>query len=72
MDRKTNKNKRKKKHNIRDFEVEQDDNFSFIAGYTSGGFLYGNPWEETDDELDGVEDTNTLLYIMIVVRNNAR
>lgn len=38
-----NNNKRRKKHNIRDFEVEQEDNFSFIAGYTSGGFPYGNP-----------------------------
>ena len=50
MDRKTNKNKRRKKRNIDDFEIEQDENFSFIAGYTSGGFPYGNPWEETEDE----------------------
>lgn len=41
MDRKTNKNKRRKKRNIDDFEIEQDGNFSFIAGYTSGGFPYG-------------------------------
>jgi len=25
-----------------------DDNFSFIAGYTSGGFAYGVAWEEED------------------------
>ena len=50
MDRKTNKNKRRKKRNIDDFQIEQDENFSFIAGYTSGGFPYGNPWEETEDE----------------------
>lgn len=56
MDRKTNKNKRRKKRNIDDFEIEQDGNFSFIAGYTSGGFPYGNPWEETDDEQNEVED----------------
>ena len=35
-----------KKHNNYDFEIEQDENFSLIAGYTSGGFPYGNPWEE--------------------------
>lgn len=56
MDRKANKNKRRKKRNIDDFEIEQDENFSFIAGYTSGGFPYGNPWEETDDEQNEVED----------------
>ena len=56
MDRKANKNKLRKKRNIDDFEIEQDENFSFIAGYTSGGFPYGNPWEETDDEQNEVED----------------
>ena len=56
MDRKANKNKRRKKRNIDDFEIEQDENFSFIAGYTSGGFPYGNPWEETDNEQNEVED----------------
>lgn len=56
MDRKTNKNKRRKKRNIDDFQIEKDENFSFIAGYTSGGYPYGNPWEETDDEQNEVED----------------
>ena len=56
MDRKTNKSKRRKKSNIDDFQIEQDENFSFIAGYTSGGFPYGNPWEETDDDQNEVED----------------
>ena len=56
MDRKTNKNKRRKKCNIYDFQIEQDENFSFIAGYTSGGFPYGNPWEETDNDQNEVED----------------
>ena len=56
MDRKTNKNKRRKKRNIDDFQIEQDESFSFIAGYTSGGFPYGNPWEETDNEQNEVED----------------
>ena len=59
MDRKTNKNKRRKKRNIDDFEIEQDENFSFIAGYTSGGFPYGNPWEETDNEQNEAEDVFT-------------
>ena len=56
MDRKTNKNKRRKKRNIDDFQIEQDENFSFIAGYTSGGFPYGNPWEEKDNDQNEVED----------------
>lgn len=56
MDKKINKNKRRKKSNIYDFEIEQDENFSFIAGYTSGGFPYGNSWEETDDEQNEEED----------------
>ena len=30
----------------------QDENFSLIAGYTAGGFLYGTPWEESDMELE--------------------
>ena len=51
-----NNNKRRKKHNNCNFEIEQDENFSFIAGYTSGGFSYGNPWEETDDEQNDEED----------------
>ena len=42
--------------NIYDFEIEQDENFSFISGYTSGGFPYGNPREKADDEQDKVED----------------
>ena len=50
MDKNTKKNKRRKKQNIQDFEIEQDENFSFIVGYTSGGFPYGNPWAESDDE----------------------
>lgn len=51
-----NNKKRRNKHNNCDFEIEQDENFSFIAGYTSGGFPYGNPWEETDDEWNEEEE----------------
>jgi hypothetical protein len=36
--------------------VEQDENFSFIAGYTPNGFPYGNPWKETDDEQNDEDD----------------
>ena len=40
MDKNTKKSKRRKKQNIQDFEIEQDENFRFIVGYTSGGFPY--------------------------------
>lgn len=56
VDKNINNNKQRKKQNNYDFEIEQDENFSFIAGYTSGGFPYGNPWEESDDEQNGEED----------------
>jgi len=56
VDKNTNNNKQRKKHNNYDLEIEQDENFSFIAGYTSGGFPYGNPWEESDDEQNDEED----------------
>lgn len=56
MDKNTKKIKRRKKQNIQDYEIEQDENFSFIAGYTSGGFPYGNTWEESDDEHNDEED----------------
>ena len=54
-----NNNKRRKKHNNCNFEIEQDENFSFIVGYTSGGFAYGNPWKEIDDEQNDEEDVFT-------------
>ena len=56
MDKNAKKSKRRKKRSIQEFELEQDENFSFIVGYTSGGFPYGNPWEELDDEQDDEED----------------
>jgi hypothetical protein len=28
---------------------DSDDNFSFIAGYTSGGAAFGVPWEEKEN-----------------------
>lgn len=56
MDKNTKKSKRRKKQNIQDFEIEQDENFRFIVGYTSGGFSYGNPWEKSDDKYNDEED----------------
>lgn len=29
--------------------IEQDENFSYIAGYTPGGFPYGTTWEEWEE-----------------------
>ena len=51
---KKNRNEKKKgrKYRSNDVEIEQDENFSFIAGYTAGGFPYGKPWEESDMELE--------------------
>ena len=44
---------------------EQDDNFFFIAGYTSGGAPYGvtwaemglEHWESLEDDLYGISET---------------
>lgn len=41
--RKKKKSKNKQENNWNDF---QDDNFFYIAGYTSGGAPYGVTWEE--------------------------
>lgn len=30
-------------------EQDSDENFAFIAGYTSGGFPYGITWEEMEE-----------------------
>ncbi|UQK41319.1 hypothetical protein [Faecalibacterium sp. I4-1-79] len=39
-------NKKKKKKQVFEPLVEQNDDFFFIAGYTSGGAPYGVTWEE--------------------------
>lgn len=38
--------------------IDQDDNFAFIIGYTSGGAAYGLRWDEADAEIfsDGCQD----------------
>jgi hypothetical protein len=38
-------------------EIEQDENFYFIAGYTDGGVPYGLTWEEYEAEQIGEPDT---------------
>ena len=46
--------KKKKNHkNKKQYEfpvLEQDENFYFIAGYTSGGAPYGITWEQAYEE----------------------
>ena len=42
-----NINKSKIKKEL-DLFLDSDENFSFIAGYTSGGIPYGTTWEEAD------------------------
>lgn len=37
-------------------EINSDENFYFIVGYTEGGFLYGITWEEALK--DGLIDKN--------------
>lgn len=58
MGKNTNKSKKamRKKNSVHDFEIEQDENFCFIAGYTSGGFPYGTTWEAADMDSDDIED----------------
>ena len=31
-------------------DIDCDETFYFIAGYTSGGFPYGVTWEESDED----------------------
>lgn len=45
--------KRRKEEAAKQSEFESnwsDENFSFIAGYTSGGMPFGVPWPEDDEE----------------------
>lgn len=45
------KRKNKKKNECFDNEFESDENFAFIAGYTSNGFPYGITWEQQEQIL---------------------
>ena len=52
MDRKTNKSKRRKKSNIDDFQIEQDENFPhFIMSLTYSDFL--NLFSKTCQHITG-------------------
>lgn len=37
---------KKKKRQEPAYDLDQDENFAFIAGYTPGGFPYGITWAE--------------------------
>ena len=61
---------KKKKHLLKPkgdesvFEDYQDENFAYIAGYTSGGFPYGVTWEEWEEleSLETVEKENGNMF----------
>lgn len=40
---------KKRKQSQYIMEQDSDENFAFIAGYTSGGFPYGITWEEMEE-----------------------
>lgn len=43
--------KKKRRRKVeREPEIEQDETFYFIAGYTSWGFPYGVTWEQAYEE----------------------
>lgn len=42
----------KKKNNILNSDIESDETFAFIAGYTECGFAYGVTWEEIGGKAD--------------------
>ena len=45
-DRRKRREKKKAKAALENYNPDQNDNFFFIAGYTSGGAPYGVTWEE--------------------------
>jgi hypothetical protein len=55
MSEKKNRFKKAKPFKIKiiDWPKDSDENFSFIAGYTSGGAPYGLTWEEYNPAQDG-------------------
>lgn len=54
MSEKKNRFKKIKPHNPKTINMVEDSdaNFSFIAGYTSGGAPYGLTWDEYNPTLD--------------------
>jgi len=65
MSEKKNRNKKIKpsKPSKLDLTIDSDANFSFIAGYTSGGAPFGLTWDEFnpnhDNDNDDEKSTNT-------------
>lgn len=51
------KKKQKKKGQEMVEEIEQDEYFYFIAGYTDGGAAYGITWEEAYEDGLAVKDS---------------
>ena len=50
MSEKNNRNRKLKKSRIGEYvEIDSDENFAFIVGYTSGGAPYGLTHEEMAD-----------------------
>lgn len=54
MSEKKNRFKKIKPFKLKTIDVSKDSdaNFSFIAGYTSGGVPYGLTWDEYNPKLD--------------------
>jgi hypothetical protein len=49
--RKVRKEQQSRSHE--QFDLDQDDRFAYIAGYTEAGFAYGITWEEWDQLSEG-------------------
>lgn len=56
------KKKRKRKPQVSKEEVFSDENFAFIAGYTSGGAPYGTTWEEVGSEYEKEVSPNVMCF----------
>ena len=54
---------KKKRESKGDFlEIDSDENFAFIAGYTSGGFAYGIK----HDEMENIDKDNNMTVLNII------
>ena len=50
--REAEQRKAKKEREMEESLLESDENFAFIAGYTTGGIPYGLKWDELDEGMD--------------------
>jgi len=46
----------KKRQKEEQLDIDSDDTYAYIVGYTSGGVPYGVTWEEMDSESEELED----------------